>query len=125
MSYGEALFRQYDAHDLVVLPSFTEGFPQVLLEAMVRGVPVVSTAVGGIPRVIQDDVNGLLIPPRDARALAGALRRLMVEPELGPRLARAGQESVRAYTRRAQVDGIYRFLDQCYPQAGFARGVRG
>jgi glycosyltransferase involved in cell wall biosynthesis len=121
--YGEELFRQYDAHDLVVLPSFTEGFPQVILEAMARGVPVVSTHVGGIPRVIRDGENGLLVPPRDPAALAGAIARLVADPSLADRLVREGQKSVRAYTRRAQVDGIFAFLSACYPSIPFTRSV--
>jgi hypothetical protein len=51
--------------------------------------------VGGIPEIIEDDVNGLLVPPRDPQALAQAILRLLQDPELAQRLARAGQEHVR------------------------------
>ncbi len=62
--------------DLLALPSFTEGLPNVVLEAFAAGVPVVATAVGGTPAIVQDGVNGLLVPPGDAAALAAAICRM-------------------------------------------------
>jgi glycosyltransferase involved in cell wall biosynthesis len=61
------------ACDVLTLPSWAEGTPNVVLEALASGRPVVASRVGGIPDVLRDDRAGLLVPPRDARALADAL----------------------------------------------------
>lgn len=71
-----------------------DGIPNVLAEAMACGVPVVTTPISGIPELIEDGVNGLLVPSDDAVALADALERLRQTPELVERLADAGRESV-------------------------------
>lgn len=71
-----------------------DGIPNVLVEAMAAGLPAVSTTVSGIPELITDGVNGLLVPPDDPAALADALRRLARDPELAQRLARAGTAAV-------------------------------
>jgi glycosyltransferase involved in cell wall biosynthesis len=71
-----------------------DGIPNVLLEAMSCGVPVVSTPVSGIPELIEDGVNGLLIPPDDPDALAQAVRRLDADRELAGRLGDAGRATV-------------------------------
>jgi glycosyltransferase involved in cell wall biosynthesis len=113
--YGPALFALYDAHDVLVLPSFTEGFPQVLLEAMARGVPVAATAVGGVPRVVRDRVNGRIVAPGDAAAFAGAVAELLSDPAESTRLAAAGLATARGYTRTAQIESLNRFLDTCFP----------
>ncbi len=81
--------------DAFVLPSLKEGLPLAMLEAMACGVPVVATPVNGIPEVIQHNVNGLLIPVGDARALAESVVRLLVDPEDARRLGSAGQDTVR------------------------------
>jgi glycosyltransferase involved in cell wall biosynthesis len=65
-----------------VLPSYNEGLPMALLEAMAVGLVPVTSPVGGIPEAVTDGVDGLLVPPGDAAALAGALTRLTREPEL-------------------------------------------
>ncbi len=65
-----------------------DGFPNVLAEAMAMGVPVVSTAISGIPEMIDDRVHGLLVPPRDSTALADALRLVLADEALHARLAR-------------------------------------
>lgn len=71
-----------------------DGLPIALVEALYMGVPVVSTSVAGIPELILEEVNGLLVPPQDSPALAAALARLLDDPELRSRLARAGRETV-------------------------------
>jgi glycosyltransferase involved in cell wall biosynthesis len=85
------LFRAADA---VVLSSSWENFPHTVVEALAVGTPVVATAVGGVSEVVRDGENGLLVPPRDAGALAAALRRLVDEPGLRGRLAAAAAPSV-------------------------------
>lgn len=71
----------YSALDIFVLPSYQEGFPMVILEAMACGVPIVATTVGDIPEMIEHGVSGLLVPPGDIAALSNALAYLLDHPE--------------------------------------------
>lgn len=80
------------ASDLFVLPSEQEGLPIALLEAMALGRPVVATRVGGIPEVVEDGRQGILVPPRDPAALAEAILALLGDPG---RRARMGEEARR------------------------------
>jgi len=66
-----------NACDVLCLPSLNEGLPNVALEAMACGLPVVASRVGGVPEIVRDGVNGFLIPPSDPAALADALRRAL------------------------------------------------
>lgn len=80
------------AGDVFVLPSLSEGLPTVVCEAMNVGRPVVATAVDGTPEIVRDGQTGLLVPPSDPEALAGALGRVLGEPGLA---ARMGEEALR------------------------------
>jgi len=81
--------------DVVALASYAnEGVPQSLLQALAMARPVVGTAVGGIPEVIVHEETGLLVPPRDTRALARAMGRLMTDPDYRRQLGRRGREMV-------------------------------
>lgn len=71
-----------------------DGIPVVLMEAMASGIPVVSTAVSGIPELVEDGVTGLLVPPNDASQLGQAMGRLLADPQLSARLAWAGRRRV-------------------------------
>jgi glycosyltransferase involved in cell wall biosynthesis len=77
--------------DVFCLSSLYEGLPIAMLEAMARAVPVVSTDVGGVREAVRHDVDGLLVPSADHRALAAALRRVMDDPALSRRLAAAAR----------------------------------
>jgi glycosyltransferase involved in cell wall biosynthesis len=100
---GERLASAYAAADLFVLASRAETYGMVVTEALARGVPVLATAVGGVPetlgRASGGDVPGMLVPPGEASALAAALRRWFGEPELRHRLRSAARD------RRARLDG--------------------
>ena len=85
------------ALDLSVLPSHSEGVSLALLEAMAAGLPVIATAVGGLPEVVTDGVNGLLIPPQDPEALAQALARLLEDPALAKELGENARQHVEAH----------------------------
>ncbi|MGF6272816.1 glycosyltransferase involved in cell wall biosynthesis [Massilia sp. UYP11] len=84
-----------DAATVFVLPSHAEGLPMSLLEAMAHGVPVVATAVGGIPDAVRDGVEGVLVAPGDTAALAAAVLGLLADPDTRMRLGAAGRERVR------------------------------
>lgn len=77
--------------DAFVLPSRHEGLPVTLMEATSVGAPVVATAVGGVPQVLSDGIDALLVPPEDPRALARALERIGSDPALRLRLGRAAR----------------------------------
>jgi len=77
-----------------VLPSLSEGLSNAVLESMAAGVPVVATAVGGNPEAVQHGVSGLLVPPRDAAALARAICALLEDRELAARMGEAGRQRV-------------------------------
>src|SRR5262249_41094991 len=82
------------AADLLVLPSVAEAFGLVLAEALYLGTPVVATRVGGIPEIVTDGVDGILVPPADSQALADALLDLLHDPERRRRMAGAGRQKV-------------------------------
>jgi len=84
----------YAAADLVVLPSHSEGFPFVILEALAMGKPVIATSVNGVPEVIEHLKTGFLVKTRDAAGLAGAIRFLLDNPERAMQLGRAGRAVV-------------------------------
>jgi glycosyltransferase involved in cell wall biosynthesis len=95
--------------DLFVLPSRSEAFPNALIEAMASASPVVASAVGGIPEVVRPGVNGLLIPPDDAGALADAVLALMDDPPRAAALGRAARADVeRHYTIDRMVEQFER-----------------
>jgi len=93
----EEVAREMRAASLLVLPCITaadgnmDALPTVLLEAMASGVPVVSTALSGIPEIVVDGETGYLVEPGDAVALAGAMEKILREPESSARLGRAGR----------------------------------
>jgi glycosyltransferase involved in cell wall biosynthesis len=84
----------YAAADVFALPTFAEGVPVVLMEAMAVGVPCVSTWVAGVPELITHEQSGLLVPPGDHDAFASAIEHLIADPALRRRLALAGREAV-------------------------------
>ena len=81
----------FERNDVVVVPSHGEGFGMVALEAMERGRPVVASAVGGLPEIVEDGVTGLLVPPGDVEALGNALRELAEDSERAQAMGAAGR----------------------------------
>ncbi len=84
----------YAGFDVFALPSLNEGLPMVLLEAMAAGVPVVASAVGAVPAVVEDDVSGLLVTPGDSDELTAAILRLCADGGLRKRIGGRAREVV-------------------------------
>ncbi|MFH0982963.1 MAG: glycosyltransferase [Planctomycetota bacterium] len=89
---GEPFFVALGRGDTFVLPSFSEGTPSVIPEAMSQGLPVVATRVGGVPELLQDGAAGLLVPPGDAQALAAAMHQSLTDTALRERLVKRSLE---------------------------------
>lgn len=91
----ERLRELYDGASILVMPSRSEGFGVVALEAMARGVPVVASNVGGLGRLVEHDTTGILVPPGDPRELALAIELLLCDAALRTRLGRNAQDRAR------------------------------
>ena len=119
----------YAAAEVLALPSHSEGSPNVLLEAMAAGLPVVATRVGGVPEIATDGENALIVPPRNTAALASALTRLLTDPALASRLGTSAQSLVitrfspEAYAR--SLVNIYRDLLTVKPEPAMKFSVNG
>jgi colanic acid/amylovoran biosynthesis glycosyltransferase len=97
--------------DLFVMTSLSEGLPVVLMEAMAAGVPVVTTRIAGVPELVDDGDDGLLVLPGDADATAAAVRRLLADPELRNRFAIAGRAKVeREFNLQSEVSWLVRIM---------------
>ena len=97
--------------DVVVLPSYREGLPKSLIEAGACGVPLITTDTPGCREVVADNVEGLLVPVRDPKALADAIARLQDDPKLATRLGLAAREKIlRNFDERIVIEqtiGVY------------------
>jgi glycosyltransferase involved in cell wall biosynthesis len=109
------------ALDVAVLPSYREAQGLAILEAMALRRPVVATQVGGVPEMIEDGRSGLLVPPRDAPALAAAIVRLLTDHPLADMLARAGHDFVHA---NFSVEHMVRAVAKIYEEGAAVVAAR-
>ena len=111
LGWREDVPRVMAALSVFVQPSANEGMGRSIVEAMAAGVPVVATRVGGIPSVVADGECGLLVEPADVTGLAGAIGKLLADPDLAARMGAAGRRRATAYSVQSmveQLDGLYR-----------------
>lgn len=92
------------AFDLFVLPSNKEGIGGILLDAMDRALPIIASRVGGVPEIVRDGENGILIEPGSPDALQEAILRIYEDPDLGRRIGASGREFSRAFTADAMAE---------------------
>ena len=102
------------ASDIFVLSSFWEGLPYTIIEAMMAGLPVVATRVGGVPELVEDGVTGFLVPPKDPGALAEALRKLVEDPELRRKMGEAGRKKA---LKEFTLDRMLRETERVYEKS--------
>jgi len=107
---GDPLWQVYRSSNAFLHVSLTEGHPMVFFEAESMGLPIVATDVGGVSAALGEGERGLLVPPRDADAMVGALRRLAADPELRARLIRTGMAHAEANTMEARLDAVAEFF---------------
>jgi glycosyltransferase involved in cell wall biosynthesis len=105
----------YEAADVVAIPSLSEGSPNVLLEALASGVPVVATRVGGIPEIVTHDETALLVPAQDAAAMAAGIDRLLSDPVAALALAgRAFEKVEKEYSPESRASSLVNIYADVY-----------
>lgn len=109
--YGPQLFALYQNAGAFVLPSYTEGFPQVINESLCIGLPTIATSVGGVPAFLTDGETAMLVPPGDVGALAAAIERVVRDAETRRRLSQNGRDLMSRNTlevNRSRIMGVLR-----------------
>jgi glycosyltransferase involved in cell wall biosynthesis len=104
-----------------VLSSRQESFPNAVVESMAAGVPVVATSVGGIPEVIRDGIDGMLVPPGEPDALAEAMLKLLLDPQLATRMGEAARERI---SQSFSIEKMVREFEDLYLYLIRSRGRR-
>jgi glycosyltransferase involved in cell wall biosynthesis len=99
----EEVAQALDEATVLLLPSFSEGLPRVAMEAFARGRPVIGARAGGIPDIVDDGVNGVLVDPHDPGSIAGALVRVLSDRELAERLAAGAAASAERWLQPPEV----------------------
>lgn len=122
---SEELRVQLSRGDIFTLPSYAEGLPNAMIEAMAAGLPVVVTSVGSVPDVVTHMANGLLVRPRDENDLASALELLLANAELREQLGRAGHDYAKAaFGLESAADKLVALIDS-FPKRRMTRERSG
>ena len=108
------------ASDVLVHSSLREGLPRVVLEALAIGTPVVATAVGGVTDAVAEGVTGLLVPPEDPAALAGAVLATLTDRAAAAQRAQAGRTAVGAFSARQMLDEQHALYQRLLARRGIA-----
>ena len=109
------LRKHYEQSHILLLPSlFGEGWPKVINEAMLHGLPCISTSISSVPKILGDDERGLLVKPGDVRGLAAAMTRLATDAALYTRLSRAGRKWIENKTREDLMIQIKAILEESW-----------
>jgi glycosyltransferase involved in cell wall biosynthesis len=111
----------YAEHDVFVFPSLVEGLPNVLMEAMASGMPVITTETCGMTDIVENQFNGVLIPPADAAALEDAILRLANCEELRRKLGTAAREAMQRFTWERTAKMVGALFQRTLIQAGADR----
>jgi glycosyltransferase involved in cell wall biosynthesis len=120
--FRENIPEMLSSFDIFVLPSRSEGFGRVNLEAMAMGKPVVSTNVGGIPEVVSNGVTGILVEPGNSKALSHAIMRLLNDPPLRESMGREGRKRVEQYfTLHAHVQRVQEIYREVLQSGGIGK----
>lgn len=109
---GPELNEIYRMADIYCIPSYHEGFPRTIWEAMANSVPVIATKVGSIPYFLQDQTNALLIEPRNAQQIAQTITHLLQNPDLRRHLIRNGYALAQEMTLEKQTATLFKLLTQ-------------
>ena len=112
IKWGESLFSRMRAADILVLPSYTEGLPLVVIEAMSQGLPVIASDVGGIPELIKNHDTGLLVPAGNHLALSTAIKLLVKDPGLRMKIKTRALQVSTANTLDNQLGAMFDRLSQ-------------
>ena len=114
---GPDLDAMYRMADIYVLPSYAEGFPRTIWEAMANSLPVIATKVGAIPEFLQQEKHALLIPPRDTDALVVALLNVLDNRRMRCRLIREGRDLACTHTLERQSENLVGILQEVFDRA--------
>jgi glycosyltransferase involved in cell wall biosynthesis len=112
----------YAAMDILVLPTYREGFPNTLLEAAAMELPVVATAVDGCVEALADNDTGFLVPPKDSRALSEAIQKLLLNPAMRKSMGQAGRQRVLDKFRpEITWQGLYEIYSELLDRKGISK----
>lgn len=118
MGFRRDLHEIFQAMDLMVLPSLTEGLPNVVLESFAFGKPVVATAVGGVPEVVEHGVNGFLIPSKRPHLMAEAIEKCLMSSDMAKQFGKAGRHKVESQfsfeLQAHKLEAVYREVLQAF-----------
>jgi glycosyltransferase involved in cell wall biosynthesis len=121
---NERITTIYEQMDVLVVPSvWPENSPVTITEAMASGIPVIASDIGGISELVEHGVTGLLTPPRDPRALADLIERLLKDPDLRREMGQNGRTSIRQHDVRDQVTRLLEIFDGLASQRQAKRGL--
>jgi glycosyltransferase involved in cell wall biosynthesis len=111
--FGKDKFHELERADIFVLPSFTECVPLTILEAMQFGLPVVATSVGGIPDILQEGVNGYLVPPGSSKDLTIRLKQLLLDKNLRIEMGLSARDRfMKNFTLSKYYEGLTNIFEQ-------------
>ena len=116
--YGPDLLKIYRSSDIFVLPTLSEGIPKVLAEAMSQGLPIIASNVGGIPVVVNNRKNGLLVPPGDSEAIYKAIAGLVENKKLLKEISQNNIQDAKEFTIEVQRKRMMDIISAHFPHLG-------